>query len=88
MPAFSYRPAYHQGRACCDARHELEHGLSAALGQRQDALGRRLPPALKRTSTHALVIPDAYLKVALEALPGSLLVHASLPAVTDPRDSR
>jgi len=54
------------------------------FGQRQDALGRRLPLTLKRTSTHALVIPDSYLEVALEASPESLLVHASLPAVTDP----
>jgi len=82
--AFRYRPAYHQGRACCDARHELEHGLSAALGQRQDALSRRLPPTLKRTSTHALVISDSYFKVPLEASPESLPVHASLPAVTGP----
>jgi len=31
-----------------------------------------------------LVIPDSYLEVTLEASPESLLVHASLPAVTDP----
>jgi hypothetical protein len=82
--AFRHRPAFHQRGACCDARHELEHSLSAALDQRQDALGRRLPPTLKRTSTHALVIPVSYPEVALGALPGSLPVHASLPAVTDP----
>lgn len=34
------------------------------------------------------MIPDLYPEVTLEALPESLLVHASLPAVTDPGDSR
>jgi hypothetical protein len=82
--AFRAYPAFHQGRACCDARHELEHSLSAALGQHQDALGQRLPPTLYNTSTHASVIPALYSKVALEALSGSMPVHASLPAVTDP----
>lgn len=86
--AFRYHPAFHQGGACCVARHELEHGLSAGFDQRQDALSRRLPPTLNRKSSHALVIPDSYPEVALEALPESLLVHASLPAVTDPGDPR
>jgi hypothetical protein len=53
--------------------------------QRQDALGRRLPPTLKKTSTHALVIPGSCLEVALETSPESLLVHASVPAVMGPR---
>lgn len=82
--AFRYHPAFHQGGACCVARYELEHGLSAGFDQHQDALSRRLPPTLNRKSSHALVIPDSYPEVALEALPESLLVHASLPAVTDP----